>query len=134
MNYWLGVIAKEHTFQEILKTDKWFCFPSNADIGDKVVLYVTARLQKQYSGIIGIYELTRKISDDTKCKGYGSFNEILHCFGLDLTKEFSPPISLDSIKANSIIKKSQPLRRNFQGTVFKLSKHEFQEFLLIASQ
>jgi hypothetical protein len=131
MSYWLGVISKEHTLQEFLKEDKWFCLPITAKIGDGIVIYVTARLSKKFAGIIGAYELTKKSADSCQCNHYGSFNETLYCYELKSTHIFLSPVLLADIKTNLILKRAQPLRRNFQGTIFNLSKDEFNEFLAL---
>ncbi len=129
MNYWLGVISKENTLKEFTQSDKWFCLPIGASVGDKIVMYVTARLAKKLGGAIGIYELTHKSPNDSLCKKYGGYSNPLQCYELNLSVSLNPPISLESLKANPTLRRSQAIRRSFQGTVFKLSTEEFEAVL-----
>ncbi len=128
MNYWFGVISKSYSLADFECEKKWFCLPFTAKVGDYIVMYKTLSIAKKNSGICGIYKLIkREASCDGLCKSYGSFNGTLFYYELEAIKELKVPIPISVLKKNVILKKSQPIRRSAQGTVFELKVCEFSE-------
>jgi hypothetical protein len=138
MNYWLGVISTKATLEQFTNNAEnyWFCFPAEATVGDKFAIYVTRKVSEKLNGIQGTYSITSLNSScNDKCRTFGLFNGGSLVYAeLELQSLFPEHIKLVDLKRNPILGRSQAVRRNFQGTIFKLIGSEFKEILMLGKQ
>jgi predicted RNA-binding protein with PUA-like domain len=130
-NYWIGVIGTASTFARFADANYWFCMPNDAQLGDYVLMYVSAKIAKKNSGIVIQLEILE--IDETKngyCKSYG-LDQKLNYVNLKHIKFFTNPISFKDIKTNPMLANQQFMRRKMQGTCFKITEFDFKNILAL---
>ena len=132
VNYWIGVIGKKSTMEQFQSAQEFhFCLPSLAEIGDRLVAYVTASASKKNQGLYGIFEIAAfNKGRDCDCKGYGSFtgvrpSKFVHLKEIHLN---SITTALKELKKDPVLSRSVMVRRNAQGTYFQINKKEYDHF------
>jgi hypothetical protein len=106
-NLWFGVSSAS---LDERSTASWWCLPRSARVGDLLFLYQT---------LTGVRRIERVISEglsrEVRCGAVG-----LLTFDTELVVKLVTPLTAKDLKTDAILRELPSVRRNFQGTTFRL--------------
>jgi len=125
---WLGVVSRSHLSQTE-GAESWWCLPPTAAPGDRILFYCPRSLSTVKQGIFSEAEVlsspAQTRAENCNCASYGTTRllyveiRIVECFARSLTAA--------QMKQNVALSRSEPVRKNFQGTAFKLDTGIFEQ-------
>jgi hypothetical protein len=137
--FWLGV-AKHEGSRTMEGGPTWWCLPGNASPGDRLLLYRARSGAATRSGLFAEYEVARL--GTPPAAGSGSPGELAaggYCSGplvyseLALVRRIEPRLTATAMRKDLMLTQAQFLKRNFQGTVFELKKHEYIRLVALST-
>jgi len=134
MKYWIGVIGTNATYERFGNEEaNWFCLPRTSEVGDKLLLYATKKVDKANNGLFASYKIIAKdASNDSLCKKYGiSQGTLVH---VDMKKEhiFNSRVGLDILRKEELFIASQFVRRNAQATYFNITAEQYKKVISLS--
>jgi len=112
LNAWFGVSAKDLNHRG---SKSWWCVPRSAVPGDMLVMY-----QK----LVGVVRLERLQSVPTFRESRCSESGLL-TVNTQLIATLKQPITAKELKVNRALRNLPAVRRNFQGTCFRIPSEEW---------
>lgn len=124
-DHWMLVA---HELRHLVKLQEgersWWCTTSKCQAGDKAFIY------KPGVGIMLYLQLGRKMTDQKYCQEFG-----MQTVSIEVIKILEPPLSVKTMRKSEIINQEAFLRRQFQGSIFKVaSKETPNQILKLASE
>lgn len=121
---WLAVITDRAVFDSTV-VETWWCLPESARAGDLVYLYCPRSANSKLQGVFGLATVveapSKRHTKNAYCSGFGHPElKLLYC-ELRITKRFENRLSASDIKSVNQLSRELFVRRNFQGTSFKVS-------------
>lgn len=135
MKYWIGVIGTSATYERFGNEEaNWFCLPRTSEVGDKLMLYATKKVDKANNGLFASYKIIAKdSSNDSLCKKYGISQGTL--VYVDMKKEhlFKSRVGLDTLRKEELFIASQFVRRNAQATYFNITEAQYKKVISLSN-
>jgi len=136
-NYWLGVTGN----LDRARTDEtatFWCLPHEAQINDVVLFYLPRAVSFADHGIFAegvvtsVPSMTRL---DNPCAGYGIRDHLgpLRHVNVAIKRRFRPALTTKDMKADPRVACENFVRRNFQGTTFRLEKTVYARIVTLAA-
>ena len=130
-NYWIGIVG---SVQAVLNFEErpWWCFPVTAKKGDVILLYCPRSVSDKNQGIFGLANIKEPIDQNHEnnyyCTGFGrNFGRGRPLFygELKFQKRYKMTLTAKEMKKDHLLGRSNFVRRNFQGTTFKVDEEYF---------
>ncbi|MFC3469039.1 EVE domain-containing protein [Massilia oculi] len=125
---WLGVVSRSHLSQTE-GAESWWCLPHTAAPGDRILFYCPRSLSAEKQGIFSEAEVLSSPSptraENCNCATYGTTR--LHYVEIRIIECFARSLTAAQMKQNVALSRSEPVRKNFQGTAFKLETRIFEQ-------
>ena len=124
-NYWFGVVGSSQA-AKTFETRLWWCFPITAKKGDYIFMYCPRSMSPLRQGIFALCSLKNGLDlnhkNNISCAGFGKRDGVgsLLYGDLKLIKRFENHLTAKEMKNDSILNRTSFVRRNFQGTTFKI--------------
>jgi hypothetical protein len=137
-DFWLGIIGDITMVSPDIK-DSWWCLPDQANQNDKILLYCPYNTSKKNQGIFSqgklVFKPKKENSNNFYCAGYGAtLGRQLFYAEIKIEKYFERFLTAKMIKADLVLKESNFVRRNFQGTVFKLDEPIYKQIIKLLKE
>lgn len=127
---WLAVVGQNGADFE---TQGWWCMPNKAKAGDLLLAYRTQRANPKNFGVFAVSKLignSDSLSEHASyCSRYGKHLGELHYTKTRLIRRLGRRLSMQEMKADSILSKETCVVRNFQGTTFTLTPAGFARII-----
>lgn len=123
---WLIVAKSAHVRSE-KDPATWWCFPFSAAVGDRVLLYCPAGADRVRQGVFAEAEISEAPSrtSDRNCNCRLFSGGKLGYAAIKVVRRFGTPLTASMMKADPAFESMSVVRRNFQGTTFRLSQLEY---------
>ena len=134
MTFWFAVSHEIPNKKELERTKKTFwCLPSSAAIGDFVFLYCPRAASPKYQGVYALCEIKARPKEDHPknyfCTPYLHKKEPLLYTELKVVKIYEHHIKPKHIKSLSVFSQSGLVKKNFQSTIFVITKEQSDELI-----
>jgi hypothetical protein len=135
-NYWLGVAGN----RDRVRTDgtsTFWCLPIEAQLDDIVLFYFPRAVSFSDHGIFAEGVVTSVPSMkklDNPCAGYGIRDHLgpLRHVNVAIKRRFRPALTTKDMKADLALSRANFMRRNFQGTTFRLDPTLYARVVALA--
>lgn len=135
-SYWLGVAGN----LDRARTDgtaTFWCLPIEARVNDLVLFYFPRAVSFADQGIFAegvvtsVPSMTRR---DDPCAGYGIRDHLgpLRHVNVAIRRRFRPALTTKDMKADPGLSGAKFMRRNFQGTTFRLDQAVYARIVTLA--
>ena len=128
--YLLG-IARSKSLASADTTESYWCVKSDVQVGDILMLYCPRAVSTTRQGIFAeaiIESIPNKTnSKNSNCSCYGRLLYVQ----IKITKRFIVPLTAKAMKNDSILSRSNFVKRNFQGTTFSIDKKFYDRALTL---
>ena len=135
--YFLGV-ATSRELTDTKTTDSYWCVPADTNKGDIILLYFPRSAGASRQGVFAECMVAEQPSDTNKqnylCSGYGLGVTFLRHVPIKITKRFNPTVTARDMKRDPILMNVGFVRKNFQGTTFKLTKSVYLRIVKLAAK
>ena len=125
INYWLAIGATDILGAQPGSCTFW-CLPSTATSEDRVYMYVPRGQCGRRHGICGLCSIKAPPKGNHKlehiCRPYTAYGKKLMYTELVVQHVYTNPLTAKMMKYDFQLSQANFVRRNFQGTLFPLSK------------
>lgn len=128
--YFLG-IAGSKALSGTDTTDAYWCVPATAEKGDVILLYHPRSISYARHGVFAEAVISappsKQHKDNPLCSGYG-----LLYVPIKIHRRFRLTVTAKDMKCDPILRVAPFVRRNFQGTSFRLEESHYKRIVKIA--
>lgn len=137
MQYWLAVVGFKEDADDF-ENRLWWCLPASAKKHDKVLIYCPRSVGfSKREGIFALCEVKTPpavaCENNYRCSGFGRVRsgKSLNLLYVELKfiKRFKSRLTAKVIKSNPDLNGTNFVRKNFQGTAFKLNEEIFASII-----
>ena len=135
-NYYAGIVGSVQAVNTF-ETRPWWCVPFDAKKGDQLLLYCPRSISKKNQGLFALCTIKNELDkfhvNNHYCSGFGRIfgrisKKLLYC-DLVFVKRYNITLTAKEMKRDHLLSRSNIVRRNFQGTTFKLEKAIFERMI-----
>jgi hypothetical protein len=125
-NHWLGIASNFDRVRGSVERTFW-CLPAEAQVNDTVLFYFPRAISYPDHGIFAegiVTSLPSPRRDANPCGGFGLRDRLgpLRYVDVRIAQRFKPPLTAREMKRDQVIGSALFVRRNFQGTTFRLDR------------
>lgn len=142
MQYWLAVVGLKEQADDF-ETRLWWCLPKYAEVKDKVLIYCPRSVGfDSRQGIFAMCEVKTlpdmKSENNYRCSGFGRCKSGkspgLFYVELKFIRRFKARLTPKAMKADPVIGDVGFVRKNFQGTAFKIEEPIYKRIIGIIEE
>lgn len=135
--YFLGVATSKELFNKDT-TESYWCVPASTGKGDVILLYCPRSASFARQGVFAQAVISDPPNDKNKdnnlCSGYGLGVTPLRHVPIKITKRFKPAVTAKDMKRDDVMMNVGFVRKNFQGTTFRLEESVFRRIVELATK
>ncbi len=135
--YFLGVAKSLELFDKGT-TESYWCVPASTAKGDVILLYCPRTASEARQGVFAQAVISESPDDKNKhnnlCSGYGLGTKPLRHVPITITRRFDPAVTAKDMKRDVIMMNAGFVRKNFQGTTFRLDGSMFRRIIEMATK
>ena len=135
--HWLGIAGSRELFAGAM-TDTYWCLPVDASENDCILFYRPRAVGFEHHGIFAEGVVKSRPADvnaeNTRCLQFGRLDHLgpLRHVAVTIERRFKPPLTTKEIKRDAVLHSEAFIRRNFQGTTFRLRSATYQRLVRLA--